>query len=602
MNYSARRQPVAGLEMAFVAHLEEDVPAAAAKAVAIAREMRVVIAMATRYADQLREQGAGDVRVICPGVDLERFRPSIRVGVIGRTYHTGRKGEALVREVLDEPGIEWQFTGDGWPRPGTAVAEADMPAFYRSLDYVLVPARYEGGPMSVLEALASGVEVIAPDIGFVEDYPHIPYRKNDAGDLRRVLRALVATREARHAAVASRTWEAWADAHDRVFTEVLAEVPVTRPTPARLAAARAALGCDRQPAIGTATATGNRQPATALGAPDADGRLKVLLCLHDPERVAAVGGPSIRVRRMQAALASVGIDADLAEAELPDTSGYDLAHVFNVWEPESARRQLQHLRDQGCPVVFSPILLDLFEGLWSQRALLPLFRGRRPPEVIERDLDRLLTTPMDVRRALGAGLSAGVGAMAGDGARSRRSGRPPARAQPARDCAPRRVPRAVAPLLAGAQRSGPRLAGHRSGRGVPRACRRGRLRAVRGSRGAPQEPAPAGLGPPRHRPRPRLAGRDAQAGVRGAGAVGAGRPCPFRPAARARRPAAGLCLRRRARVRAPELERRDAALGAGGGGRRDAPRAERSVRRARVARTVRPLLRSRPTGATSGAP
>jgi glycosyltransferase involved in cell wall biosynthesis len=114
-----------------------------------------------------------------------------------------------VREVLDEPGIEWQFTGDGWPRPGTAVAEADMPAFYRSLDYVLVPARYEGGPMSVLEALASGVEVIAPDIGFVEAYPHIPYRKNDAGDLRRVLRELVAAREARHAAVASRTWDAW---------------------------------------------------------------------------------------------------------------------------------------------------------------------------------------------------------------------------------------------------------------------------------------------------------------------------------------------------------------------------------------------------------
>ncbi len=410
MNYSARRQPVAGLEMAFVAHLEEDVPAAAAKAVAIAREMRVVIAMATRYADQLREQGAGDVRVICPGVDLERFRPVIRVGVIGRTYHTGRKGEALVREVLDEPGIEWQFTGDGWPMPGTAVAEADMPAFYRSLDYVLVPARYEGGPMSVLEALASGVEVIAPDIGFVEDYPHLPYRKNDAGDLRRVLRALVATREARHAAVASRTWEAWADAHHRVFTEVLAEVPVTQPTPAQLAAAVQPSATDnRQPAIGNGqAATGNRQPAgnrVSLGAPDGDGRLKVLLCLHDPERVAPVGGPSIRVRRMQAALATVGVDADLAEAELPDTTGYDLAHVFNVWEPESARRQLQHVRDQGCPVVFSPILLDLFEGLWSQRALLPLFRGRRPPEVIERDLDRLLATPMDVRRALGAGLS-----------------------------------------------------------------------------------------------------------------------------------------------------------------------------------------------------
>lgn len=382
MNYSARREPVPGLEMAFIAHVEEDVPAAADKARRIAREVRLVVAMAERYAMQLRDAGAGDVRVICPGVDLDRYRPVVRIGVIGRTYHTGRKGEALVAAVIDEPGIEWVFTGDGWPRPGTPVAPDEMPAFYRGLDYVLVPARYEGGPMSVLEALACGVEVIAPDIGFVDEYPHLSYRRNDAEDLRRVLRDVVAERQARHDAVASRTWDAWAEAHARVFEDLLAEAPETPQAPA-VSAGRAP---DVKPEI-------------------VPGRLRALLCLHDPERTAAVGGPSIRVRRMQAALAAVGVDADLATEEYPDTTGYDVAHVFNVWEPESARRQLEHLRATGVPVVFSPILLDLFEGLWAQRVLLPRFRGRRAPEAIEADLDRDLATPIDVRRALGAGTS-----------------------------------------------------------------------------------------------------------------------------------------------------------------------------------------------------
>lgn len=390
INYSARRGPVPGREIAFFTHVEDDVPAAADRFFAAGREVDVAIAMAPRYAERLRANGARDVRVIAPGVDLERFRPIVRIGVVGRTYHTGRKGEALVAAVIDEPGIEWCFTGEGWPRPGRPVADADLPAFYRSLDYVLVPARYEGGPMCVLEALACGVEVIAPDIGFVELYPHIPYATNDAEDLRRVLRELVAQKAARHEAVAHRTWDAWALEHDRVFTERLAVEPAPED------AARVTVPADA-PASPAASAVASVSTATRP--------LRVLLALHAPEIVTPTGGPSIRVRRMQDALASFGVQADLATTELPDVSGYDLVHAFNVWEPESARRQLAHFRASGRPVVFSPILLDLFEGLWAQRAMLPVLRSGRGPQYIEAELDKLQQTPMDVRRALGACLS-----------------------------------------------------------------------------------------------------------------------------------------------------------------------------------------------------
>ena len=143
VNYSAMpaEKVGEGLEAAFFTHVEDDVPAAAERFFAAGRRVDVAICMAARYVTRLREAGARDVRLATPGVDLARFQPRVRIGVVGRAYHTGRKGEALVAAVMDEPGIEWHFTGDGWPRPGRHVADADLPAFYRDMDYILVPAR-----------------------------------------------------------------------------------------------------------------------------------------------------------------------------------------------------------------------------------------------------------------------------------------------------------------------------------------------------------------------------------------------------------------------------------------------------------------------------
>ena len=84
------------------------------------------------------------------------FKPVIKIGVVGRTYHTGRKGEDLVQKLMDEPGIEWHFTGSGWPAPAEMYPAEMMPDFYNSVDYILIPSYYEGGPMSILEALACG--------------------------------------------------------------------------------------------------------------------------------------------------------------------------------------------------------------------------------------------------------------------------------------------------------------------------------------------------------------------------------------------------------------------------------------------------------------
>ncbi len=216
MNYSARRQRVSPVEIAFFTHSEHD-ETARRRYFEIAGDVDHSVCMSKRYADELAEAGVSNVTTITPGVDLDAFKPKVRIGVVGRTYHTGRKGEALVAEMMDIPGIEWRFTGSGWPGPSTHVPDGGMADFYNGLDYVLAPSHYEGGPMCVLEGLACGVPVISSDVGWVKEYPHIPFENANAGSLRAVLEGLVNERLKLRESVAHRTWDAWAQAHLELF-------------------------------------------------------------------------------------------------------------------------------------------------------------------------------------------------------------------------------------------------------------------------------------------------------------------------------------------------------------------------------------------------
>jgi hypothetical protein len=54
-----------------------------------------------------------------------------------------------------------------------------MPSFYDGIDYLVVLADNEGGPQSVLEALARGKPVIAPNVGYCWEYPVLRYITKD---------------------------------------------------------------------------------------------------------------------------------------------------------------------------------------------------------------------------------------------------------------------------------------------------------------------------------------------------------------------------------------------------------------------------------------
>ena len=272
MTYSAFSDAdIAKHRLAFFTHLEEDAGEEVKRRFFdVASKVDRRICMATRYANLLERRGMGPSDVIKPGVDLVQYSVKLKIGVVGRTYHTGRKGEALVKEVMDIPHIQWLFTGSGWPAKNSFIAEEDMADFYRSLDYLLVPSRYEGGPMPVLESLACGTPVIAPDIGFLNDYPHIHYKTNDAADLKLTLQRLIAEKNELRDSVSHTNWDSWAEKHDKIF---------------------GLMGIDRNVKSGRVK------------------RKTVKLIIHGTEH-RTLGGPSLRVPRTRNELRSVGWDAE----------------------------------------------------------------------------------------------------------------------------------------------------------------------------------------------------------------------------------------------------------------------------------------------------
>jgi glycosyltransferase involved in cell wall biosynthesis len=344
INYSCFQEKSADIEVAYFAHMEAD-DVSRARFFNVARQINHCVCQSRAAADPLTQAGIDGVTIIPPGVDLDRFVPQVRIGVVGRTYHTGRKGEHLVAQVLDMPGVEWCFTGDGWPRPGRAVRSEDLPAFYRSLDYLLVPSLYEGGPMTVIEALACGTPVIAPPVGWVPDFPHIEFKLGDAADLRRVIEGVLQRKAALRESVAAFTWDRWAEEHDRLFT--------------RLA---------RSSTLPTTVVALRRDAGVGIH-------------LHGTESDAP-GGPSVRVPRLATDLRREGLRATLRAGALDTAAEDEVVHVVNCWHPISALTLLRRAKSRRQATVFSPIFLDFsLRRLWAGELIAELESATTRPEV-----------------------------------------------------------------------------------------------------------------------------------------------------------------------------------------------------------------------------
>lgn len=360
MNYSGWRNRQSRVEAAYFTHIEERDEAAKQRFFHVARRMDVSVCMAQRYVQALREGAAGDVRLIVPGVDHSRFEAKLRVGVVGRNYATGRKGADLVKAVLDTPGIEWAFAGEGWPGPTLRISDGELPGFYRSLDYLLVPAYYEGGPMPALEAIACGTPVISGDVGFMPELPHMPFPAGDAAALRTLLTQLAQDKLQLAEAAEPYSWDAWGAQHGELFEELLAD-------------------------------------RASRSAPVVQRPWRVLFSIGEEEGK-QLGGPSVRVRRTAEALRSMGHTVDLWTGGEPPQGSYDLVHTFNVWPPQDSLQRLERLAGMGVPVFFSPIFLAHAEWEWSWPILLEVCGLPGTTRRLTRVLKRRAHMPIAERR------------------------------------------------------------------------------------------------------------------------------------------------------------------------------------------------------------
>jgi glycosyltransferase involved in cell wall biosynthesis/peptidoglycan/xylan/chitin deacetylase (PgdA/CDA1 family) len=163
----------------------------------LARQTSALAAVSPETAQQFAaETGihASRFRVLYTGVDTDRFRPASRRPAAGRLVLgcVGRldpvKGHDLLLEafadVVHDLGVdaELRLIGDGPTRARTeelarqrriadrvvfAGMRDDVPEQLRELDVFVLASLREGRPTSIMEAMASGLPVVASDVGSV---------------------------------------------------------------------------------------------------------------------------------------------------------------------------------------------------------------------------------------------------------------------------------------------------------------------------------------------------------------------------------------------------------------------------------------------------
>ncbi len=139
----------------------------------------------------------------------ERMMKTPVFGVVGRTYPSGRKGEYLVEHMVAD-NYDVRAWGKGWPVKSIKTDWDTLPEFYQSLDYLVVTSLNEGGPVPVIDAIAAGVPVIAPDVGWCFEFPVIRYKRGDWASLSNVLKRLTNPP----------MWAKWSAAHGNIMVRI----------------------------------------------------------------------------------------------------------------------------------------------------------------------------------------------------------------------------------------------------------------------------------------------------------------------------------------------------------------------------------------------
>ncbi len=216
------------------------------------RDLDGVIHMASRYRDMFE---ANDLfppermTVLRPGEVSHFPLKKTKIGICQRGEHVG-KGKDFLPEVIRslrqeiKNGMELHFKGKGWDdafegktfrgavfvgaeKPETwlsgsyygvsafSYASEDAksyPPFFEKLDYYMIVSLYEGGPMGMLEALATGLPIISSEVGWVPEFKRVAhlYPAADVDALAIILTEIAERRLLRRAEVEGMSYKNYA--------------------------------------------------------------------------------------------------------------------------------------------------------------------------------------------------------------------------------------------------------------------------------------------------------------------------------------------------------------------------------------------------------
>lgn len=200
------------------------------------------ITITDEMASLLKQRGAiAPIDIVYNGVDTHRFQAGdaksacgelglpfekIRIGVIGRIEFRQKQQHLLVEAVASDPNLAASchlvFAGDGPDRnalqeliaqkglSATVLPWCDPARLYQALDALVIPSRYEGLPLVMLEALATGITVIGSDRDGMKDLlpKDLRFESNNANAIAAALARFIGNgRPAANPALVSRVRE-----------------------------------------------------------------------------------------------------------------------------------------------------------------------------------------------------------------------------------------------------------------------------------------------------------------------------------------------------------------------------------------------------------
>ncbi|MBV8364164.1 MAG: glycosyltransferase [Candidatus Eremiobacteraeota bacterium] len=126
-----------------------------------------------------------------------------------------------------------------------------------------------------------------------------------------------------------------------------------------------------------------------------DGRPLRSLLIMRPDGHTRYGGDTTLVYDTAKALREAGAECDVVESDNPDPRGYDVAHIFNVGQPEVAERQMDACERANATIVLSPVWLDLKELFTRAQAAEDVIVRERSEQKAEAQLQKIRSAPLD---------------------------------------------------------------------------------------------------------------------------------------------------------------------------------------------------------------